>query len=60
MSNQRKVWVVEMLCDNGQWLPCDAMAFTKRSAQLKKSSTWEPTLPDDKFRVSKYVPEDSK
>lgn len=50
----RRLWVIEMLYDDGIWFPQEA-EFTREAARAEMTSYIENN-PGDKFRVREYRP----
>lgn len=48
------VWVVEML-ENGKWESCAGIGLNKSDAKIELDD-FKQQNPDDKFRLTKYVP----
>jgi len=47
------VWVVEMWMGN-RWEPCVSCRLKRHDAAMALR-VWQGTLPDDRFRVAKYI-----
>ena len=47
------IWVVEMF-DDGKWWPTVGVGLNREDARGHKQS-WAESMPDDKFRVTKYI-----
>ena len=51
-----RIWVIEMLIDK-KWETTIGVRLTKEDAKMFMRADWMHNMPDDKFRVRKYVPE---
>ena len=60
MSDQRSIWVIEMLNDrSGKWEACRECNFTRRELSIDLKE-WRIRNPDDRFRATLYVPKGAR
>ena len=49
----RRIWVIEMLMDNGKWEPTVGTALNRSDARLGLR-IWRKQLPSDRLRIRRY------
>ena len=54
-KNKNCVWVIECMCDDGNWLPCANAQLTREDARRELRIDWKRNYPDGKFRIVKYI-----
>jgi hypothetical protein len=55
MKPSRKVWIVEMMDDNGRWLPTVGCRLDKPDAR-NELDDWKSRNQSDRFRLTRYAP----
>lgn len=52
-ANKQYIWIVEMLCNSG-WKPTVGAGLTREEGRIELAR-WRSRMPDDDFRLVKYV-----